>query len=158
MAVKRVVAVAIMLVLLLGSVQAVHAEIKIENGDCPVYISNHQMGSHIVQNPNGSLSMHGLITGFAAPKFPLDTYFRTIITFSSTRKYQTEYASIVLSDSLGKNKLANHDFKMIFADEGIPYIQVSDWKVSFPKADFYAFNIFVDGKLVGYYPFYVGQK
>ena len=158
MAVKRIVPVLLAVVLMLGSVQAVNAEIKVENGDCPVYISNHQMGSQIVKDRNGNLSIYGLILGYVAPKFPLETSFKTIVTFSATRKYQTEYASIVLSDSLGKNKLANQDFKMFFQQEGMPYAQVSDWKVSFPKADFYAFNIFVDGKLVGYYPFYVGQK
>lgn len=158
MSLKRVVSLLLMFLLLFGSVQAANAGIKVENGDCPVYIANHQMGSQLVQNPNGSLTMHGLITGFSALKFPLDTYFRTMTTFVATRKYQTEYATIVLTDSTGKNKLASSDFKMIFEREGAPYVRVSDWKVSFPAAGFYAFNIFVDGTLVGYYPISVTGK
>lgn len=158
MSIKRIFSLVVLFYLLFGSAQAAYAGIKVENGDCPVYIANHQMGSQLVQNPNGSLSMHGLIPGFMAQKFPLDAYFRTMTTFVATRKYQTEYATIVLTDSTGKNKLATNDFKMVFEREGAPYVKVSDWKVSFPSAGFYAFNIFVDGTLVGYYPISVTGK
>jgi hypothetical protein len=158
MAVKRVVLALILFFLLIISVQAAYAGIKVENGECPVYISHHQMGNQIVKDRNGSLSILGAITGFASPKFPVDVSFRTLTTFLAVRRYQTEYASMVLTDSSGRNKLVSCDFKMIFEQEGAPYVQIADWKVRFPAEGFYAFNIFVDGTLVGYYPFYISHK
>lgn len=143
---------------LIGCMQLAQAGIKVENGECPVYVASHQMGNQLVQNPNGSLSMHGLITGFATPQFPLEVRFRTMTTFVATRKYQTEYASIVLTDSTGKQKLAAIDFTMLFESGGTPYVRVSDWQVAFPAEGFYAFNVFVDGTLVGYYPIGVTKK
>lgn len=154
---KKFVTFALFLVMFI-STQRAFGEIKVVNGDCPVFITSHMIGGQVVQYPNGMYSMMGVITGFAAEKFPSNISFKTLTNFSSVARYQPVLAALVLSDGTGKNNLGRYEFESKFDRPGSMYTQIVDWKVSFPTEGFYAFNVFVDGKLVGYYPLYVGEK
>ena len=148
----------LLLLFLLASAQTSYAGIKVTKDDCPVFISIHEMGDQVIQYPKGSYSMMGLATGFLADKFPLNVNFKTLTTFVSVSRYQPTISAMVLSDSTGKTSMGRTEFDMKFARPGTMYTQLVDWKAVFPAEGFYAINIFVDGTLVGYYPFYVGLR
>lgn len=155
---KRSSVIFIVILLLLFFTQIANAEIKIVNGDCPVFISSHVMGGQVAQYPNAMYSMMGVVTGFSADKFPINVAFKTMTNFTSVARYQPVLSAIVLTDGTGKNNMTRYEFASKFDRPGAMYTQIVDWKVSFPGEGFYAFNIFVDGKLVGYYPFFVASR
>jgi hypothetical protein len=135
-----------------------HASIKVVTGDHPVFVSSHVMGNQIVQYQNGSRSLDGLIMGFTATGFPAKTAFSTSTNFIATGKFQSVSNAMVLTDAVGKTNLCRYEFDLNFPRAGAMQNQIVQWKVSFPNEGFYAINIFVDGTLVGYYPFYVWAK
>lgn len=151
---KLFIALFAILILLLSS-QAVFAGIKVSNDDKPVFISSHMMGGEVFRQPNGNSSLNGIATGFAGERFPLQVRFKTLTTFVATARYESPISTIILTNYSGKDTLAKFDFNMFLARPGAINTQIVDWKISFPEEGFYAFNIFVDGTLVGYYPFYV---
>jgi hypothetical protein len=144
--------------LLLFSMQIAWAGIKVAKDNCPVFVSSHEMGDQVIQYPRGMYSIMGLTTGFITDRFPVNVTFKTLTNFISVARYQPVINSLVLTDSSGKNNMGRYEFDMKFDRSGSLYTQVVDWKVSFPIEGFYAINIFVDGTLVGYYPFYVGLR
>lgn len=152
---KRFLIALVLIITLLLSSQVVFASIKVLNGDKPVFVSSHIMGSEVIRQPNGVSSLGGIITGFAGNSFPLQARFKTLTTFIATARYQSPASSFVLTDDTGKQTLARYDFNMFLDRPGAMYTQLIDWKIKFPAEGFYAFNVFVDGALVGYYPFYV---
>lgn len=147
--------VALVLLFILLSSQIAFAGIKVNNEDKPVFISSHMMGAEVIQQPNGVSSLGGIITGFAGNHFPLPTRFKTLTTFIATGRYDSPLSSFILTNDTGKETLARYDFQMFFARPGTMSTQIVDWKINFPAEGFYALNVFVDGTLVGYYPFYV---
>lgn len=138
--------------------QAVFAGVKVTTDDKPVYVTSHMLGSELIQHPNGSTSLENIITGFVADKYPLQAQFKTLTSFVSTARYESPVTTIMITNDSGKEILAKYDFNMLLARPGSIYNQIVNWKVSFPAEGFYAFNIFVDGTLVGYYPFYIWTK
>ena len=155
---KRNVVSFIVVLLLLFSVQIACAGIQVVKDDCPVFVASNVMGTQVVQYPNGIYSMMGLVTGFTADKFPLDVNFKTLTNFIAAARYKPVTSSLVLTDSSGKNNISRYEFEMKFDRAGSMYTQIVDWKITFPAEGFYAFNVFVDGALVGYFPFYVWNK
>lgn len=141
--------------LCLSLVQIANAGVRVSNNDSPIFISSHVMGGQVIQYPNGNYSMMGLITGFAVDKFPYNVAFQTSTNFISTIRYKPALSAIVLSDASGKATISRYEFDMKFERAGAVNTQIVDWKISFPVEGFYAYNIFIDGVLVGYYPFYV---
>jgi hypothetical protein len=138
--------------------QISHASIKVVTGDNPVFVSSHVMGNQIVQYQNGNRALEGLIMGFTAAQFPAKTVFSTSTNFIATGKFQSVSNAMTLTDSLGKANLCRYEFNLNFPRAGAMQNQIVQWKVTFPNEGFYAINIFVDGALVGYYPFYVWAK
>ncbi|MDD4601753.1 hypothetical protein SDC9_13696 [bioreactor metagenome] len=151
---KVFVTLLLMLTLFLPS-QTVFAGIKVSDDGKPVFISSHMMGGDVIRQPNGNSSLNTIITGFAGNSFPLQVRFKTLTTFIATARYESPISTIVLTNDTGKETLSRYNFTMFLNRPGAMYTQVVDWKISFPTEGFYAFNIFVDGALVGYYPFYV---
>lgn len=137
--------------------QASHASIKVVS-DHPVFVSSHTMGNQIVQYQNGNRSFDNIIMGFTATGFPVKTIFSTSTNFISTAKFGSVANAMVLTDAAGKTTLCRYEFELNFPRAGAMQNQIVQWKVSFPSAGFYALNIFVDGTLVGYFPFYVWEK
>jgi len=131
------------------------AGIKVSLQDKPVFISSHMMGASVIRHPNGMSSLDGIITGFAGSQFPLPTRFKTLTNFIATGRYESHQSTVILTNDTGKEALARYDFAMSFPRPGTLFTQIIDWQINFPQEGFYAFNIFVDGTLVGYYPFYV---
>lgn len=153
---KRTLFIALFFTLTLFiSSQAVFAGIKVSNDDKPVFISSHMMGGEVFQQPNGVSTLSGIATGFAGDRFPLNVRFKTLTTFVATARYDSPASTIILTNYTGKQILTKYDFNMFLARPGAINTQIVDWKITFPEEGFYAFNIFVDGTLVGYYPFYV---
>ena len=152
---KKAIVIFVAALMLFSYVQSASAGIKVINGDCPVFISSHMMGSQVIPYPNGMNSMMGVLVGFSADKFPINVNFQTLTNFFSVARYQPVTSALVLTDSSGKNNLARYEFQMNFDRPGAVYNEMIDWKISLPSEGFYAFNVFVDGNLVGYYPFYV---
>ena len=155
---KKNVIQLVLVLFLLFPVQITWAGIKVVQDDCPVFVSSHVMGSQAVQYPNGMYSMMGLITGFAADQFPLDVSFKTLTNFIAVGRYQPITSALVLSDGSGKKNMARYEFEMNFDRGGTMYTQIIDWKITFPSEGFYSYNVFIDGILVGYYPFYVWAR
>ncbi len=145
-------------ILVLFFVQTAWAGVKVVQDDCPVFIANNVMGGQVVQHPNGMYSMMGVITGFTANEFPLNVTFKTLTNFISVARYKPVTSALVLTDGSGKNNMSRYEFEMKFDRMGAMYTQIVDWKSNFPSEGFYALNVFVDGTLVGYYPFYVGAR
>lgn len=144
--------------LLLLLPQISQASIKVIAGDHPVFVSSHVMGNQIIQYQNGNRSLDGLIMGFTAAGFPAKTVFSTSTNFIATGKFGSVSNAMVLTDAAGKANLCRYEFDLNFPRAGAMQNQIVQWKVSFPNEGFYAINIFVDGALVGYYPFYVWAK
>ncbi|KYZ76564.1 hypothetical protein AXX12_09040 [Anaerosporomusa subterranea] len=138
--------------------QVSHASIKVITGDHPVFVSSHVMGNQVIQYQNGNRSLDGLIMGFAAAQFPAKVAFSTSTNFIATGQFQSVSNAMVLTDSLGKANLCRLEFDLKFPRAGAMQNQIVQWKVTFPTEGFYAINVFVDGTLVGYYPFYVWAK
>lgn len=133
-----------------------YAAIRVDDG--PVFVSSHVMGNQVVQYQNGSRSLDGLLMGFTAAAFPARTVFSTSTNFVSTSQFRSVANAMVLTDASGKANLCRYEFELFFPRSGAMQNQIVQWKVSFPSEGFYAINIFVDGALVGYYPFYVWAK
>ncbi|MCX7780499.1 MAG: hypothetical protein N2491_06230 [Negativicutes bacterium] len=151
----RIPTIVILLMILLCSIQHAAAGIKVASGDIPVYVSGHVMGGQVVRHANGLHSMNGVITGFAANQFPVEVIFKTMTSFVATARFQPAICSIVLADDTGKKTISRYDFNLTFERPGTTSVMIVDWKVKFPAEGFYAFNVFIDGVLVGYNPFYV---
>ncbi|MEG6586673.1 DUF6941 family protein [Dendrosporobacter sp. 1207_IL3150] len=151
---RRAFFVLIVIITLLCSSHA-YAGIKVTSGDKPVFISSHMMGTEVIRERNGMASLSGLITGFGVSQFPFQVRFKTLTNFIGTARYDSPISSLVLTDETGKETVARYDFNMFLDRPGATYSQVIDWKVTFKSEGFYAYNVFVDGTLVGYYPFYV---
>ncbi|MGI6092318.1 MAG: hypothetical protein GX348_02145 [Veillonellaceae bacterium] len=154
---KIIIALFLTLTILLSS-QVAFAGIKVSNDDKPVFVSSHMMGGEVFQQPNGVSTLSGIATGFAGDRFPLNVRFKTLTTFVATARYESPESTIILTDYSGKKILTKCDFYMFLARPGALDTKIIDWNITFPEEGFYAFNIFVDGTLVGYYPFYVWTK
>lgn len=152
----RVIAFAVLLMLLFSQVS--FAAVKVVANESPVFVSTHVMGKQIIQYQNGSRTMEGLAMGFSAPQFPANAVFSTSTDFVAVGKYQSVSNAMVLTDALGKNSLCRYEFNLNFPRAGAMLNQTIQWKVKFPSEGFYALNIFVDGNLVGYYPFFVSSR
>jgi hypothetical protein len=148
----------VIIVIVVLSTQVAFAGSKVDNEDCPVFISSQVMGKQVSQFTNGSTTVEGLITGFAATSFPVEVTFKTLTNFFSISRYQATASSMNLMDVTGKNSLCRYEFDMKFDQRGSIQNIIVDWKVKFPTEGLYAINIFIDGTLIGYFPFYVWAR
>lgn len=155
---QKIIVFTVLMLILLVSTPAAFASIKVMTEDKPVFISSHMMGSDIIKHANGMTSLDNILMGFAGMRFPLEAKFKTLTTFTATASYESPVSTVLITNYSGKINLARYDFSMMFNGPGSMHTQAIEWKISFPEEGFYAFNIFVDGALVGYYPFYVWQQ
>lgn len=155
---RKSILVFIVLWLTSMTMSVAYAEIKVVNNECPVYVSSHIIGSDILPYPQGNCSVMGLITGFSGLQFPMDVEFKTLTVFTSLAHYRPMLSTLVLTDNTGKMVLNRYEFATKFDYAGASYTQIMSWKVRFPKPGIYAFNMFIDGILVGYYPICVSPR
>lgn len=155
---RKSILVFIVFLLTAMNLSVANAEIKVVNNECPVYVSSHIIGSDILPYPPGNCSVMGLITGFSGSQFPMDAQFKTVTVFTALAHYRPMLSTLVLTDNTGTIVLNRYEFAAKFDYVGASYTQIMSWKVRFPQPGIYAFNMFIDGILVGYYPICVSSK